>query len=223
MKKYVNGTQIDIEPNSKPYLLKRFVADGFDILLIFALFMLFTMVLMKTPLADTYHLHFEKYEAIESETAATLENDAEAISSALSQNNEYRNELFAANLHGYLLKAAACLIAELLVLLVIPFLNVGRATPGKLLTGILPFNEKRQSRVAGYQILYRFLYVFLVDSLALYLFTGILTFLLVPMLRLTEMLLNKKNKTICDWITGVMMIEKLSYTGLKPIQGGSRK
>ena len=138
MKKYVNGTQIDIEPNSKPYLLKRFVADGFDILLIFALFMLFTMVLMKTPLADTYHLHFEKYEAIESESAATLENDAEAISSALSQNNEYRNELFAANLHGYLLKAAACLIAELLVLLVIPFLNVGRATPGKLLTGILP-------------------------------------------------------------------------------------
>ena len=34
MKADVNGTQIELEPNSRPYLLKRIVADGFDTVLI---------------------------------------------------------------------------------------------------------------------------------------------------------------------------------------------
>ena len=80
----VNGTQIDLAPNSRPYLLKRIAADGFDTVLIFALFMLFTALLLKTPAADTYHAHFDRYQAIEAETAAALDNDAEAISKALS-------------------------------------------------------------------------------------------------------------------------------------------
>ena len=65
-----------------------------------------------------------------------------------------------------------------------------------------------------YQALFRFLFVLLIDSLGLYLITGILTFLLVPVLRLTQMLLNKKNKTICDFLTGVTMIDALSYDGV---------
>ena len=59
-----------------------------------------------------------------------------------------------------------------------------------------------------------YLFIFLIDSLGLYLFTGILTFLMVPVVRLMEMLLNKKNKTICDFVTGIMVIEKLSYNGI---------
>jgi hypothetical protein len=214
MKVDVNGTQIDLAPNSKPYLLKRIAADGFDTVLIFALFMLFTMLILKTPAANVYHAHFDRYTAIEADTAAALNNDAEAVSRALSENDEYRNELFAANLHGYLLKAGACLLAEGLLLLAVPLLNRNRCTPGKLMVGVMPFSERRQSRAVPWQVIARFLFVFLIDSLAWYLFTGILTFLLVPLLRLTEMLLNRKNKTICDWMTGVLVIEKLSYDGI---------
>ena len=210
----VNGRQIELEPNSRPYLLKRLVADGFDTLLIFGLFLLFTMLILKTPLADTYHGHFERYRAIEEETVSALAGDAEAIGQALSGNYEYQNERFAANLHGYLLKAAACLLAEGLILLAVPLLSAARATPGKLMTGIMPFHERRQSRATAWQVFFRFLFVFLIDSLAWYLLTGILTFLLIPLLRLTEMLMNRKNKTICDYMTGIMMIEKLSYDGI---------
>ncbi len=210
----VNGTQIDLAPNSRPYLLKRIAADGFDTVLIFALFMLFTALLLKTPAADTYHAHFDRYQAIEAETAAALDNDAEAISKALSGNDEYQNERFAANLHSFLLKAGACLLAEGLILLAVPLLNRTRCTPGKLMTGIMPFYERRQSRAVPWQVIARFLFVFLIDSLVWYLFTGILTFLLVPLLRLTEMLLNKRNRTICDWMTGILVIEKLSYDGI---------
>ena len=215
MKAEINGTQIELEPNSKPYLLKRIVADGFDLTAVFVLFLLLTMLLMHTPLAQSYHAHAERATALVEATAAELHNDAEAVGAALSGNSEYREEAFAANLHSYLLKAAACFLAEALILLAIPLLNRDRATPGKLLARIMPFNEKRQSRVIWPQIVYRFLFVFLIDSLALYLYTGILTFLLVPVLRLTEMLLNSsKNKTICDFITGVTIIEKLSYDGI---------
>ena len=214
MKAEINGRTFEIEPNSRPYLLKRVLSDGFDTVLIFALFILLTMLLLKTPLAGTYQRHYERAQAILMETAEAYGNDEKAVSDALNQNDEYRNELFAANLHSFLLKALAGFIAEALVLLLVPFLNRNRCTPGKLMTGIMPFNERRQSRVVWYQILYRFLYVFLIDSLAFYLFTGILTFILIPVLRFTELLFSKKHKTLCDLITGVMIIEKLSYDGI---------
>ena len=216
MKADVGGRQIELSPNSKPYLLKRMVADGFDILLIFGLFMLFTMILLKAPIAKTYQTHFDAAQAIQKTTAQALENDAEAVAEALSSNEEYQNELFTANLYGYLMKALAALLAEIPVLIIVPYLNKDRSTPGKLMTGIMLYSESRNSRARWYQIFYRFLFVFLIDSLGLYLFTGILTFLMVPVVRLMEMLLNRKNKTICDFVTGIMVIEKLSYNGISP-------
>ena len=214
MKADVGGRQIELSPNSKPYLLKRMVADGFDILLIFGLFMLFTMILLRTPIAETYQRHFDKVQAIQKETVEALGNDAKAVTEALGSDSEYQNELFTANLYGYLMKALAALLAEIPILIIVPFLNKNRSTPGKLMTGIMLFSENRNSRARWYQIFYRFLFIFLIDSLGLYLFTGILTFLIVPVIRLMEMLLNKKNKTICDFVTGIMVIEKLSYNGI---------
>ena len=214
MEKEIRGTKIRLEPNSRPYLMKRILSDGFDTVLIFALFMLLTALLLRTPLADTYQAHSARCTEIQKETAELYQNDAEAVSIALSGNYEFQNELFAANLHSYILKGLAAFLAEAVILLLVPLLNRDRSTPGKLLTGILPFNERRQTRAVWYQILCRFLFIFLLDSLALYLLTGVLTFLLVPVLRLAEMLLNRKHKTICDYITGVMMIEKLSYDGI---------
>ncbi|MBO4887916.1 MAG: RDD family protein [Firmicutes bacterium] len=214
MKADVGGRQIELSPNSKPYLLKRMVADGFDILLIFGLFMLFTMILLRTPIAKTYQTHFDAAQAIQKETVEAFGNDADAVTQALSSNMEYQNELFTANIYSYVMKALAALLAEIPVLLIVPYLNKNRSTPGKLMTGIMLFSERRNSRARWYQIFYRFLFVFLIDSLGLYLFTGILTFLMVPVVRLMEMLLNKKNKTICDFVTGIMVIEKLSYNGI---------
>ena len=215
MKADVKGTQIELEPNSRPYLLKRIIADGFDTVLIFVLFLAFFWLLLESPLSEKYKAHEERSRAIALETAAAVGNDAEALSEALNANTEYRDELLAANLRRYLLEAAACFTAEALVLLAFPLSGKYRTTPGKRMTGVMPFNEKRRSRATWPQIVYRFLFVFLIDSLALYLYTGILTFLLVPVLRLTEMLLNgKDHKTVCDFVTGIKIIEKLSYDGI---------
>lgn len=214
MAKSVNGKEIRLDPNSKPFLAKRLIADGFDTVLLFGLFMLLTAWIMATPLAGTYTAHYERYTAIETETAAAYNNDATRISEALSGNEEYRSERFAAALHSYILKAVCCLAAELVLFLIIPLLRKDRATAGKILTGVMPFHLRRQARAEWYQILYRFLFIFIIDSLALYLFTGIWTFVLVPVIRLSEMLLNRNNRTVCDGVTGIMIIEKLSYNGI---------
>ena len=210
----VQGKTIEIERNSKPYLIKRLISDGFDTVLIFGLFMLFMALIVRSPAANTYNAHYERYLAIETEVKAAYGNDAAAITEALNGSREYLDERFAAALHGYLLKASAGLLATVPVLLAVPFLNRNRATPGKLMTGIMPFHERRQRRAVWYQIFFRFLFVYLIDCLGLYLLTGIWTFLLVPVLRLIEILCSRKDKTICDMMTGVMIIEKLSYSGI---------
>ena len=117
MKAGITGTSVELAPNSKPLLLKRLLSDGFDTVLLFGLFMLFTSLVMKLPLAGTYHTHYESAAAILEETQERLQNDAEAIGEALRNNYEYRNALFAANLHGYLLKMLAAFIADALVFL----------------------------------------------------------------------------------------------------------
>ncbi len=214
MKAEINGKQIELEPNSKPILVKRMVSDGFDMIIIFGLFMLFTMLIMKMPIASEYHAHFDAYTSIEKSVIEEYQNDAAKISEVLNGHSVYQYELLAANLHGYILKAIACFAAELLILLVFPLLNKEKQTPGKRMTGLLAFNERRHCKITWYQVLFRFLFILVIDSLVLFLWTGTLTFLLVAVLRLIEILLNRKNKTICDLLTGVMIIEKLSYDGI---------
>ncbi len=203
-----------IEPNSKPLLLKRIAADGFDITMIFILFMLLTYLLVNSSLGNIYRQHFDHYRTIEAQAIQQYDNDAASISSYLNSNEEYQNELFAANLHSFLLKGLAALISEAIVLLVIPLTNSFRCSPGKLMTGIIPFDERGQMKARSFQIILRFVYIYLIDSLAVYMFTGIFTFLLVPLIRLIEILTNKKGKTVIDYMTGLMIIEKLSYDGI---------
>ena len=207
-------TNIQLEPNSKPYLLKRIISDGFDTVAIFVLFMLISSLIFASPLANIYNEHFANYKRVQDEAVEEYGDDAEAITNRLREDRYFLDEQFAANLHAYLLKLLAGFIAEAAVLVAVPLISKQRGTPGKLMTGIIPLKEKKQTKADTKTILLRFVYIFIIDSAVFYLFTGIFTFLLIPVLRLVEILVNKKNKTICDALTGVMMIEKLSYDGI---------
>ena len=206
--------KVDLEPNSKPYLLKRIISDGFDTVAVFILFILIFLAVLSSPLAKTYKSHFENYKQIEESVIGEFGDDTDAISESLKNDAYYLDERFAANLHGYLLKLLAGFIAEAAVILVIPLITKTRGTPGKILTKIMPFSERRQARASALQIIGRFAFIFIIDSAVIYLITGIYTFLLVPVIRLIVMMLNKKNKTICDAVTGITVIEQLSYDGI---------
>ena len=209
-----NGEPVKPEANSKPYLLKRIISDGFDTAAVFVLFMLLSLLVFRSPLAGAYDRHLGNCERIRDAAVLEFGDDAGAIAESLNGNETYREERFAANLQSYLLKLLAGFAAEAAVLLAVPLISKDRRTPGKLMTGIMPLSEKKQTRASRLAILGRFVFIFLIDSAFLYLYTGIYTFLLVPLVRLTEMLLNRKNRTVCDAVSGVLIIEKSSYEGI---------
>ena len=202
------------KPNSKPVFLKRVISTGFDVVSLFLVFMVLTYIITQTPLAAEYNRHVENYREIEKTVLQQCENDLNKARERLSTDQAYRDEMFAANLHGYLLKGLARGIAEAILFLIIPLSDPARGTIGRRLTGIALFDESRQSYARWYQVLGRFVFIFVFESMTLYLWTGILTFLLVPVLRLIAVMLNRKDKTLCDYRTFTMLIEKTSYSSI---------
>ena len=129
--------KIKLEPNSKPYLLKRIIADCFDAVVIFLLFMLLSSAVFSSPLAKTYNEHYSNCKKVQDSAIEEFGNDAEAISKALNGNDYYLEERFAANLHGYLLKLLAGFVAEAAVLLLVPMLSKTRSTPSSPLSSVI--------------------------------------------------------------------------------------
>ena len=214
MKVESQGRSLEIEHNSRPLLAKRMISTGFDIVSLLMVFLLLTYLIMQTPLAATYNQHVENYKAIEGEAITMAGNDLEAARELLKVNESYRDELFAANLHSYLLKILASFIAEVILFLIIPLVRKDRATLGRRLTGIVLFSRSRQSAATWHQVAGRFIYIFVLESITPYLWTGIYTFLLIPVLRLITVMLNRNRKTLCDYITFTDLIEKISYSSI---------
>lgn len=186
---------------------RRLIAGGFDAVTLCLLFMLFTFLLNLTPLSRTAKGHLERCREIQQRVTEEHGGDIEAVKQALAGDPEYREELFAAQLHNYLLQSAACLAAEGILFLAVPLANGYRATCGMLLTGTGVFDPSRQTWAPPRRITVRFLFILFIDSLLLYPWTGMLTFLLVPVLRLIQLMLSGKGKTIIDHLTGTEIAE----------------
>ena len=160
----VNGEKIKLEPNSKPYLLKRIISDGFDTVLIFFIFMLLSMLIFSSPLAKTYNDHVENCRKVQESVLEESGNDTGAAEEALRNNGYYQDERFAAELHAYLLKLPAGFLAEAAILLIVPLISRQRETPGKLFTKVMPFCPRKQTAASRLVIFARFLFIFFIDS-----------------------------------------------------------
>lgn len=202
---------MEIKENSKPILIKRIISDSFDIMSLFILFMLFMYIFMRLPIADKINEYIFKYQEIEKQVLVSINNNQTLASDLLNQNEEYKNLLFATSLNSFLLKAFAGLISEAILFVVIPLTNKDKNSLGRLLTGLLLFDESRMSLISNKQLILRFIFIFFVESIALYPWTGVYTFIFVGVLRLIVIMLNNKDKTLCDYFSGTMLIEKMSY------------
>ncbi|MBQ4254350.1 MAG: RDD family protein [Erysipelotrichaceae bacterium] len=215
MKVESRGHTFDIAPNSKPYLLKRMISDGFDIVTLLFVFVLLSNLISASPLGETFRSHLQACSDIQKQVSELYPGNSEAIREALSASEVYRNELFAVELHGFLLKVLAAFISEAVLFLAIPLLSAKRTTLGKKMTGISLFSERTQGRASKLQVFYRFMFTFMVESVLAYPWTGLYTFLLIPVIRITVMMLNRNNKTICDYVTSTMLIEDMSFAELR--------
>lgn len=199
----------EIGVNEKPSLIKRLTCDGFDTVCLFILVIILSIVIESTGIAATYKNHVANYTAIEQEVLKN--SDVDKINEILLNDKVYQDEVFAANLHSYILKLLEGFIAEIILFLVIPLMNKDGVSLGKLLTGVMLFDESRQRKINSGQILLRFIFIYIVSAMV-YPWTGIYSFVFVLVLRFIVLILNKKNKTLCDYLTSTMYIEKLTYS-----------
>ena len=105
-------------------------------------------------------------------------------------------------------------VSELVFLLVIPLCNKRRATLGKLLARTTLIDKKYHTPPKWYQMLGRWIWIYLIESTLIYLAIGSWVMLAVPVLSFIITLFNKDRRTLHDFISRCQVIDKSTY---KPI------
>ena len=190
------------ERSVSPSLFRRAVRFGFDLMSLFLLYLLLVWLMTLTPLWDKADAHLQRCAEIQSAALEECGGDRQKAEEILSGDPEYREELFAYELRSYLLKAACAAAAETVLFLIVPLRSETRSTAGMALTDLGLFDPSALTWAPGAKVFYRFLFILLIDSLALYPWTGLYTFLLVPVLRVIQLMLFGSRRTICDYLTG---------------------
>lgn len=145
--------------------------------------------------------------------SATNEQKINYLNS-LKEDKTYQDEVFGADVHRYMILLLSVGISQTILFLIVPLANKEKSTLGRKLTGIILFNPKTQTVARWYQILAIFLIRFIIEFGLIYLWMGIYSILLVPVIQFIVILINKNNKNLRDFITGTMAIEKLSYSSI---------
>ena len=121
---------------------------------------------------------------------------------------------------GYLCLASG--VAELILILGIPLIHKKRSTIGKMLAGTYLVHKEYCTPPKWYQILGRFLLIYLFETVLPYLaISNILAVILVPIILFIISLFNKQNRTITDYITRTRLIDKRSVQPITQRRGRS--
>lgn len=114
---------------------------------------------------------------------------------------------------GYLALASG--VAEIILIIVVPLINKRRSTLGRLFAGTQLINSKYLTPVRWYQLIGRFFFIYLVETILPYLgISNWLVVLIVPLIVFIISLFNKDNRTITDYVTRSKLIDKRTYTSL---------
>lgn len=133
-----------------------------------------------------------------------------AYTSAVNADDKHGLLLTYMNIHRYLMTAVISGgIVELLCIFVVPAIKSNGSTPGMWICGIRMVSTKDYERPKWFQYFLRFLFMYVVESLIPYFFIGQWTMVAVPVILLIVMFVNKKNKTLHDFIGSVMVIERI--------------
>ena len=105
-------------------------------------------------------------------------------------------------------------ITELVLFLFIPLINKRRATIGQLFAGTQLIHFRYQVEAKWYQIVGRFLWVLIIETALPYLFLEIYSLLIIPVVVYLITLTNKNRRTIHDFISRTMIIDKKTFSRL---------
>ena len=136
-----------------------------------------------------------------------------SYTNAMNNNQRYRTISFNYIFSNFGIVCLAIFIDELVFLFAIPLANKYRATVGQLFAGIQCINVRIENRARWYNLLGKFLFIFIIDSALPYLFLAEFTPLVSGSAILIWILFNNKtNRSLHDIISGSMLILKKTFT-----------
>lgn len=102
--------------------------------------------------------------------------------------------------------AVSILLPELLIFLIIPLLLKGNATPGQAVMKLYTIH-KGDFEARKFQIVLRFVTVFLIETLLIYYFSPTLAIILSPMISLIVMAISSSNSAIHDMLSSTKVVK----------------
>lgn len=141
----------------------------------------------------------------------------QAFNKKVNSDQVFRGYRFDAQLLEFGVISIAMAVGEGVFLLGIPLLNKRRASLGKLAAGTMVINNKFEVEAKWYQMLGRYFWILIVESLLpLLLISNVfITPLIVGSLLFVITLFNKKRRTLHDFISRTRVIDKRSFVRLE--------
>lgn len=160
------------------------------------------------PLPNNYIIH-------EDETGKYYVKNHDEISdeiktawlNLLNNDQEYKDVTFYGKLHGYAIYLLSGLIVITINSLIIPLTNKRRASLGRLLAHARLINPKYYGEAKWYNVLFRYLWVVIIDFALPFYALGQFAVIVAPLLILLVAGLNKKTgRAVIDYISGTMLV-----------------
>lgn len=139
-----------------------------------------------------------------------------AFSKAVNADEQFKNYTFNARLIEFGIVALSGTCAEVIFLLGIPLIIKKRQTLGKLAAGTMIINSHYLSEAKWYQIVGRFFWILIVESLipCFFLSSVILTPIVVCIVLFLITLTNKDRRTLHDFVCRTKVIDKRTFVKL---------
>lgn len=144
-----------------------------------------------------------------------LDNEfKDAYLTALNSDEKYSNLKFAYTVNSFTIFLSCLAISEVVFLIAIPLVNKRRATLGILFAGGRCISKKYIDKARWYHVLFKFVFIFFIDSALPFFAFGEVALLFLPFLTLLSTLTNKDRRTFHDLISGIMVIDNKTYVPL---------
>lgn len=151
----------------------------------------------------TYDEEFAKLSQEEQQKIVDKFNEDEEVIEITKKINVLTKKL---NKIYFVAVAASLLIPELLIFLIVPLLLKGNATPGQALMKLITIH-KGDFEAKSFQIVLRFVTIFLIETLLVYYFIPTLAIILSPLISLIIMAVSSTNSAIHDMLSSTKVVK----------------
>ena len=173
---------------------------------------------------DTYvkngYLVYQEEDTLKNYVVVPNENPSTEIQSAfkakVNADENFKNYTFNARLIEFGIVALSGTCAEVIFLLGIPLISKRRQTLGKMAAGTMVINSHYQVEAKWYQMVGRFFFVLIFESLipCFFLSSVIWTPIVVSIVLFLVTLTNKDRKTLHDFVCRTKVIDKRTFVKL---------